>query len=331
LKNAPGISYARIASTAHVAGKKELATMLLDYEPKPDSQVPLLISMNQPWRALDKAIASGNTDLAMLVILHLYREHKDSFFDTLARNKVALALYIQYTRQTDTGLLQEVYRYLGRKDLEGDLAFRQALTRTKAEESDKIWKNEYQKASSLYKSVDHFKQKMVDEKLSLLLDQRDLEAGGDKSEENRFVGSSLSSTIYRLILLGNNKRAGQLKDKYKVPSKRYWWIVIRALAASGNWPGLEKLAKDKSPIGYRPFAQICIDEGKNDEAVKYIPKISSAQERITLYASIGRWKEAVDDAINLKDPELLQQIAQQCNDPSVANKIQHILQSNSGR
>lgn len=39
--------------------------MLLDYEPRAQDQVPLLISMRQPERALEKAIESGDSDLGV--------------------------------------------------------------------------------------------------------------------------------------------------------------------------------------------------------------------------------------------------------------------------
>jgi len=34
----------------------------------------------------------------------------------------------------------------------------------------------------------------------------------------------------------------------------FWWIKLKALAAAGDWTGLETFAKSKkSPIGYEPF------------------------------------------------------------------------------
>jgi hypothetical protein len=66
LSTCPGISYAEVASTAYKAGRVRLATMLLDFEPRAQDQVPLLISMKQPDRALEKAIQSGDSDLGTL-------------------------------------------------------------------------------------------------------------------------------------------------------------------------------------------------------------------------------------------------------------------------
>lgn len=58
-----GYSYSSVAKAAYKSGKKRLATMLLDYEPQPANQVPLLLSMQEDNAALVKAIESGDTDL----------------------------------------------------------------------------------------------------------------------------------------------------------------------------------------------------------------------------------------------------------------------------
>jgi hypothetical protein len=49
----------------------------------------------------------------------------------------------------------------------------------------------------------------------------------------------------------------------QVPEKRFWYLKIKALAASGQWEQLRQFANEKkSPVGYKPFAQVgslCID------------------------------------------------------------------------
>lgn len=42
-----------------------------------------------------------------------------------------------------------------------------------------------------------------------------------------------------------------------MPDKRFWYIKIKALAASGQWEQLRQFANEKkSPVGYKPFAQV---------------------------------------------------------------------------
>ncbi len=113
----PGISYAEIAATAYTAGKPELATMLLDHEPRAAKQVPLLISMKQDERALVKAIASGDTDLVYFVLLHLKKNLATTQFFELVHDKpVARDLLIQYCRAVDLPMLTTFYYHCDQKE-----------------------------------------------------------------------------------------------------------------------------------------------------------------------------------------------------------------------
>ena len=75
LSTSAHVSYADIAATADAAGNKELATMLLEFEPRAADKVPLLLKMRAVDLALSKAIDSGDTDLVYLVLLHLKRTY----------------------------------------------------------------------------------------------------------------------------------------------------------------------------------------------------------------------------------------------------------------
>ena len=68
------ISYGEIAKVADQSGRTLLATMLLDYEPRPESQVRQLISMREPEPALRKAIESGDTELIFEALLNMKRQ-----------------------------------------------------------------------------------------------------------------------------------------------------------------------------------------------------------------------------------------------------------------
>ncbi|NXR71122.1 VPS16 protein, partial [Pycnonotus jocosus] len=63
LGDTAGISYSDIATRAYDCGRTELAIRLLEYEPRPGEQVPLLLKMKRSKLALGKAIESGDTDL----------------------------------------------------------------------------------------------------------------------------------------------------------------------------------------------------------------------------------------------------------------------------
>lgn len=77
------ISRAELAATALQEGRNELVTMLLDDEPNPADQVPLLMSMQDDHRALDKALASQVTSRVKF---------------SMKRMKKWLLIFIQYHR-----------------------------------------------------------------------------------------------------------------------------------------------------------------------------------------------------------------------------------------
>lgn len=67
------VSYADIAATADSAGRRKLATRLLDCEPRAADQVPILLKMREGKLALEKALRTGDASLVHLVLLHLQR------------------------------------------------------------------------------------------------------------------------------------------------------------------------------------------------------------------------------------------------------------------
>jgi hypothetical protein len=192
-------------------------------------------------------------------------------------------------------------------------------------------------ANSVYAS------KATEEQIGLLLLQRDLEA----SLGGFFVGSSLSQTIYRCILMRDHKRASKIRNDFKVPDNRYYWLKVKALGELGDFAELEAFAKEKKPpIGYKPFADVCIEHNNLNEAIKYIKKISEADVRARLYIQtkyvfhfsfyihqpltillLRQWKDAFISAKEAKSPNLLVMIRNNCKDPGLVEAIEQILRA----
>lgn len=56
---------------------------------------------------------------------------------------------------------------------------------------------------------------------------------------------------------------------------RYWWLRIQSLAEREKWLELETFSKmKKSPIGYAPFVDVCLQNHNEQEARKYLSKVS---------------------------------------------------------
>ena len=94
--------------------------------------------------------------------------------------------------------------------------------------------------------------------------------------------------------------------------ERFWWIQIRALSKSGKWPVMADLAKKRSPIGYAPFVEVCIQYRNWIEAEKYVNLISDLPQKAKLLVKLRKVEEAVNIALQLKDTQLLLEIKSKC-------------------
>lgn len=138
----------------------------------------------------------------------------------------------------------------------------------------------------------------VDETIKLLKYQVELEK---QTTTNIFLDTSLVDTVYNMVFMGNTK-AVKVKTDFKMsdPSYiiilfRFWNTKIRALSDIRDWNNLSYFANEKkSPIGYMPFARACIDKGEYDQAAIYVQKLTDNKEKIAVYISIKKWKEATD-------------------------------------
>jgi hypothetical protein len=176
------------------------------------------------------------------------------------------------------------------------------------------------KASRCYEKVkDDFSYKATEDQIKLLLIQKDLEA----EYNDKFVELSLAETLEKLIVLGQMKRASKIRSDFKVSDKKYWWIAVKAMAIAKDWEGLERFGRDKSPVGYLPFVEVCVDFDRQKEAVEiYLPKIKDPLERIEALCKLQFWEQAVEVARAMKDPShAIYMIRRRCTNKEISNKL----------
>ncbi|EGC36173.1 hypothetical protein DICPUDRAFT_32286 [Dictyostelium purpureum] len=325
LESVPGISFANIASQAFLSGRSKVATKLLEYEPKAAEQVPPLIKMGESGMALNKAIESGDTDLVYLVLLSMKRNLEISHFLEVTFSKtVALDLLINMCKQkNDLPLLREIY------DIKGQIREMSNIFLTEAfrnPDLDGRMKAYHKAIDCLRQSKDKEDQstlKNVEDQIKLEMLQKELET----SLQEQFEGMSISDTIYKLISLNQGKRANSIKSEFKVPDKRFWWIKIKALSIMCDWEELMKFSKDKkSPIGYEPFVEVCLEQKNQIEALKYIPRITESLPKVQFYIQISYFREAADIAFKEKNVDLLNLVAKKCTNPEVLKVIEQMFQ-----
>nr|XP_023878112.1 protein VACUOLELESS1 isoform X1 [Quercus suber]XP_023878113.1 protein VACUOLELESS1 isoform X2 [Quercus suber] len=99
LRLCKGISYAAVSAHADKNGRRKLAAMLIEHEPRSSKQVPLLLSIGEEDTALMKATESGDTDLVYLVLFHIWQKKQPlEFFGMIQARILARDLFITYAR-----------------------------------------------------------------------------------------------------------------------------------------------------------------------------------------------------------------------------------------
>ncbi|XP_034828699.1 vacuolar protein sorting-associated protein 16 homolog [Maniola hyperantus] len=306
LRNIPGISYSTIAMKAAEKGRKALAIKILEYETHSKLQVPLLLTLGEGPTALLKATASGDTDLVYIVLLHLKEKMgKHEFELTIRSFPLAHALYIKYCASHNREALRKVY--VQEDDFTGQAAthIRDAIDQT----------NPGSVEASLISARECYKKGKNDLGVSICEEARKLckqQSSLQETYGQSFVGLSLHDTVKKLLDHGEIKLADKLRSEYRMPDRRYWWLRILTLAENADWSELEKLSKSKkSPVGYEPFVDVCLKHGKNDEALKYLPKCRD-DIKVKYYVKAEFYEQAAMVAFEQRDESALAFVQNKC-------------------
>lgn len=308
LSGRSGIPYAQIAAAAFRAGRKDLAKQLVDYEPHPSEQIPLLMDMELKDLALEKALASGDCDLVYIVLLNLLDTQEPGWIDPVKSRPAALNMLLLYLKSKD----QEMYiKILQSLDMNEELALfyaRNAYLSKTFDDAVQGFKTVQEVYLRVSKDKNYLPAKLTEDHIKLLIRQHELE----KTVRKPLFGLPLAETIKILLMLKDVKNAEKLRSDFKVSDKMWWWLrldVIDKSKDSLRFADLEKLSKErKNPIGFVPFAQLCIRADAKDEAYKYISQIQNAEEKAPLLALIGRAKEGADIAFKAKEVYALQKV-----------------------
>uniref|UniRef100_A0A670ZL19 Vacuolar protein sorting-associated protein 16 homolog n=1 Tax=Pseudonaja textilis TaxID=8673 RepID=A0A670ZL19_PSETE len=286
LGDAVGISYSDIATQAYESSRPELAIKLLEYEPRPGKQVPLLLTMNRNQLALSRAIESGDSDLVYTVISRLKDDlSRGDFFMALQNQPVALSLYRQFCKHKEPNTLKDLYNQDDNHQELGNFHVRSSYVSEKVgavATGQRAWKNAWP--------------------LIQVLALRDLS--------------------HPHLLLTNHNRRMFVLDLFPCCLDRFWWLKISALAEQGAWEDLEKFSKSKkSPIGYLPFAEISMKYGRPGEAKKYAARVTPEQ-KVKAFLLVGDFTQAAEAAVERKNEAEMALILSKCTDATVVARLE---------
>ena len=310
-----GISFEAIARAAHDEGRSHLATEILNHESRAGKQVPLLLSMSKDELALDKAIASGDTDLVFFVLLHLKKTLPlATFFRTLSNRPLATALLESSARAQDQSLLKDLY-YQDDRRLDGaNLLFSEGLAQSVPQTKvDKLKLASKLLADNTKDPVSSLTHKAMQEAQSLIRVQASLDNDLPPESPTKYAGLSLNRTIYQLVLHSQIKRAHKLALDFHLSPKIHDWIRLRALVAARNWNELEDIASKnkKSAIGWEPYFNEILGAGNTKLAgVVFVAKCTSltTRERSDMWVKCGMITRAGEELAKVKDVEGLEKL-----------------------
>ena len=310
-----GIPFELIARAAYDEGRGRLATELLNHESRAGKQVPLLLSMSEDELALDKAIASGDTDLVIFVLLHLKRTLPlASFFRLLTNRPLATALVETSARSQDRSLLKDLF-YQDDRRLDGaHLLFSEALAQTAPQTKvDKLKIASKLLADSTKDPAASLTHRSMQEAQQLIRVQASLDNDLSFDSTLKYTGLSLNQTIYQLILHSQSRRAHKLALDFHLPSKIYDWVRLRALVAARNWNELEDIAQKnkRSSIGWEPYFNEILGAGNTKLAGNvFVVKCTglTARERAEMWVKCGMVARAGEELVRSKDVEGLENL-----------------------
>lgn len=149
-----------------------------------------------------------------------------------------------------------------------------------------------------------------------------------------FKNLSVCQTVTKLLQMGDLRVAEKVRNDFKVPDRKWWWLQIQVMAEQSQWEALEKFSKaKKSPIGYEPFAEVCVKHRKEKEAIKYIQRCRDDQ-KIKWCTRAGLYEDAARMAFEMKHLDglfLIQELVAKKNNPTLLSAIDNYILQLSGK
>ena len=302
------INYCDIAARAADCGRTQLAIRLLESETSVNRQVPLLIKLGQEAIALNKALNSGDRDLAYHVILHLRKNFTSSDFHMLIRKyPLGKVLYESYCAAHDPESLQDWFVQEDDYSAQALHQIERAMAATRTETRQAILVN----VQDLFKKAkEEPYANLAEDHYKLLKAQGVLEERLGKS----FVGLTLHQTLSDLIQYDEIKFADKLRQDFKLSDRRYAWIKLNTWARTHKWNEIKRYAKQKKlPVAMPQVVKLVKEHGGKEAANEFLSEeYLNHQDRFNLFSEFGMYLEAASAAFAGKNVEALTALERNC-------------------
>jgi hypothetical protein len=321
LNEVTGIDWTDLATVAYIEGRTKLSRELLSYEPNTKRKVQFLIEVNTDTHgdemefALAKADEDGDVDSLALVLLQLYGSLSNvEFFKAIGDKKNAVGVlkslvYQCYTRggnEDGSGDLLKNFMYQD-DDIMGLIILE--LQKLKMRNGMDGISKEISKLQTIVtrsKQTAYIAASVSNEgKIHKL--QTDLKIS-DKYEDV-IPGEPALDTIAKIIPI-DLKAAQSYVRKMGISQVQFTYTVLQTLSKdSSKHAELYEFAQNSGgkTITFEPFYYELLKRGMKRQAGMYLPhcKTMTSMEKVRGYIICGMWKDAVLEAAERKNLELL--------------------------
>lgn len=318
--------HASVAAFAVRCGRPLLAKALISKDSSLPSQVLLLLQLQDYEAAIATACAdeTHDTDLLSYVLLFCAKKvHSGalslaSLHEAVRAQPKARAVLACIWKEQRPGYLEEMLKQLGIFKQHGLLLQEAACLQVESYD---------RKAKLLALAIQSLKRGEDKGVYKICLEQQRLwEMQHDVADS--LVGTSLADTVLDCFKRKQDELAEQFSVEFKMKPALYRRIQLRGLCFLRAWERIDDLSKDKAVlrvISLADFAQVCVDQGNQIEAVKYLLRMDDCAEKATMLLELKMWSDASDTAFNIKDVSILHLILATCTDKDVrANVLKRV-------
>ena len=320
------VSLASVAASAWRLGRTTLAKLLLNQETRSGEQVPLMISLGEDRQALVKACESNDGDLVYLALLHLLRRHSaQDLLVTCSRLPLAKSLLLSYMRQKEPRALFDAYLSLDQPLQAAHVRLRDAMGVVDVQARKRALEG-VSKAHSGSK-IEAVKHLAAATREQILLIDAQLELEALTGSHGEYVGGTAAETVRLCFRYNHHKRGMKLAKDVGMHEKLLSVVKVEGLAEGNDWVELDKMSKErKMPlIGWETFVDACWANGRVDEALKYVAKMTDHTQRVDMCIKMERYKEAATAAASARDVALLHEIRSRAKTPTDIALIDNLI------
>jgi hypothetical protein len=340
--------FAKIAIDSLRAGRPGVANLLLMLETSVADKVPALLSIGSYADAVAVATTARDTDFIFYTTLEYQKYCMNQYQDpTKASQAFMNAVVTKFTPEA----YHTLRNYMGSMpDVKNEISLqvcaqkftdagmtiaRRALESKIESRGKQAMLNESSKVFAMGKET-MFQKSFTDDYIELLKDQEILRTKYSSVAVAPESSSVISTITSILTFASTNEReqhrllndADKVAKKFRIPEKMLWHTKVKAFAATGQWDNLRTLAdsRTKPPIGFKPFAQAAIKGGQPaSDILRYIDRVTTQEERFSLYGEASMWKRALEEAFKMKDEQRIIGIKARCNNPEIQLSADQLL------